>query len=834
MPQPAGPGVVTPAPLPAPDPTPAAVPARETAPQSSGTRQLPPEAEALSQSLERQRDFAVQRARRAADKTALRAAQQQPKATAPIPIEAAAYQKAVAQQLEHEFARRENKRSKAGAPASLWEAVRKLGLTVTLDQLLPCLAPGTEEDKARWGHLAAFLRGDARDTIDPPVAVGVCRLLPPKKVPGYLEALKECWEDGHSIVTAAKSAVVQPPAPITPKAQPPPQVLRQVSDRAARAAKPKPAVIDTVAAKRAKEVTAVILHAGKALMVPARRDANGKWEDTPVWFPWRAKGPRDSPTEVARAIAGGLLGSAAIRQSHIELEGTHGRAPMTTAVYRITFPEVGKHVTPQLHPSAKQAQWIPTGDFWTARKELKAGVPAAKATVSIASTFVSEVLGDALEAPRGVTMDRMPPNSARPRRNTFSGGPPAGYPRPLLSWGRSVERRGPRPSQSVREKGKFKAIPATVWDETDGPAISQHLSVAHPNAALSRRGQMAAERHARAASKHAPAAKDSSPPIGMGPQSYRPTDRLAGTIRLGAVPTEGAEMTHGAPDGYRVTVELANSNRGLRIPVAAADLLGMEAASPFRTLPVSQSEGRRVEFRLVRAYANTGKDQHAAFVVAADLTALPTPDLNIRLPAELPKPAAADLPAAVQGLPAELQQMAVSVSRAAMSAGHKISPQALQHSCMATRGPDISVHLLGQPLTAGADTKADVTIMDTTEYLQNHHKRLSEAGHHLQVPVNSLGLQGFSGTTTVPLFGVVPDAPISINGVETHDTIFVMPCNHPFLLGATLLSKYDAVIDFGSGTLDVTGRDSAGNPAKGGACFQTQAVAITMLCTTQA
>ena len=206
----------------------------------------------------------------------------------------------------------------------------------------------------------------------------------------------------------------------------------------------------------------------------------------------------------------------------------------------------------------------------------------------------------------------------------------------------------------------------------------------------------------------------------------------------------------------------------------------MEAASPFRTLPVSQSEGRRVEFRIVRAYANTGKDQHATFVVAADLTALPTPDLNIRLPAEPPTPASADLPAAVQGLPAELQQMAVSVSRAAMSAGHKISPQALQHSCMATsRGPDISVHLLGQPLTAGADTKADVTIMDTIEYPQNHHKRLSEAGHHLQVPVNSLGLQGFSGTTTVPLFGVVPDRPISINGVETHDTIFVMPCNHP-------------------------------------------------------
>ena len=743
----------------------------------------------------------------------------------------------MATQLEHEFQRRANQRSKKGAPASLWEAIRKLGITITLDQLLPCLDQGTEAERTKWRHLSAFLKGEPQDTIDPPVAVSVCRMLKPSKVSAYLTALSECWDEGPDIVKSA-SAVVPPPLSVAPKASAPPAVQKREIEAAARAAKPrKPDVAETTAARQAKEVTTVIRHAGKVLMVPARQDANGKWEDFPLWFPWRPKGPRDNPTEVAKAIARGLLGSAAMRQSHIALEGTHGHAPNATAVYLVTFPAVGEQVTPGLHPAAVQAQWVDTRDFWKARQQLRGGVPAAKATVSLASTFVSEPLGDTLEPPRGVKMDQVPRRANRPAYNNYSGGPPAGRRPSLLPWARAADRRGPRPAPMAREKGRGKVVPSVVWDETAGVTISQHLaSPSSPGDARSTRGQGAAERYGQGAAKRILAAKDNSPAIRMGPSFYRPKDRLSGTIRLGPVPETGAEMTHGAPSGYRVTIELANSDKGLRIPVAAADLLG----PLFSSQTVSQSDGRRVEFRLVRAYANGGKDQHSGYVVAAELTALPPAELNIRLPAEPPAPASGakptppSLPPAAKGLPTELQQMAVSVSRAAVNAGHQISPQALQHKCTATRGPDISVHLLGQPLTAGADTKADVTIMDTQEYLRHHHQRLADAGHHLQVPVQSLGLQGFSGAATVPLFGVIPDAPISINGVQTHDTIFVMPCNHPFLLGATLLSRYNAVIDFGAGTLDVSGRDANGDPAKGGACFQTQAVAITMLCTTQA
>ena len=95
----------------------------------------------------------------------------------------------MATQLEHEFQRRANQRSKKGAPASLWEAIRKLGITITLDQLLPCLDQGTEAERAKWRQLSAFLKGEPQDTIDPPVAISVCRMLKPSKVPAYPKTL---------------------------------------------------------------------------------------------------------------------------------------------------------------------------------------------------------------------------------------------------------------------------------------------------------------------------------------------------------------------------------------------------------------------------------------------------------------------------------------------------------------------------------------------------------------------------------------------------------------------------------------------------------------------
>mmetsp|Transcript_14027 Transcript_14027/g.39693 ORF Transcript_14027/g.39693 Transcript_14027/m.39693 type:complete len:401 (+) Transcript_14027:1359-2561(+) len=329
---------------------------------------------------------------------------------------------------------------------------------------------------------------------------------------------------------------------------------------------------------------------------------------------------------------------------------------------------------------------------------------------------------------------------------------PRGGPRAFIEGPRQP---GSRPGQSVYAAGVPDPVAALVLDETYQPNFSVQLAF---------RGRLAAANWMfyaeRVRTRIVPPSEDDSPPMPLRTFSYVPTDRVEGTVVVGAQahPTE-----YGAPTSSLVSVLIANSD--ILLPIVCGDL--------FHRTNLCRP-GTRISFRLIRAYANCGAE-HANFLVACQIR-----NVDITHPVQgdefardygsdkgrnrATKRKATLLEAQLtKGLTHVSAEAAIAVRKAAWAEHRVLNVKERNIHVAVTKGPRIRISL-GPETETSLDSCADATTMDTEEFLTKHMEPLAARGVHMYVPKTTIKVKTFTGEGSVPVFGIIEHAPLTIAG----------------------------------------------------------------------